>query len=52
MSVFVVYPKNSHSAYEIAADVFVDLAKRVGQTETKKLTDEEYHNPLEKVRHE
>ena len=42
MSVFVVYPKNSHSAYEIAADVFVDLAKRVGQTETKKMTDEEY----------
>ena len=42
MSVCVVYPKNSHSAYEIAADVFVDLAKRVGQTETKKMTDEEY----------
>jgi len=42
MRILVVYPSRSHTAYEIAADAFVDLAERVGNTEAKKITDEEY----------
>ena len=42
MRILVVYPSHSHTAYEIAADAFVDLAERVGNTEAKKITDEEY----------
>ena len=42
MNVFVVYPKISHSAYEIAADTFIDLSKRISQTDATKVTDEEY----------
>ena len=42
MSIYVVYPSYSHTAYEIAADAFIDLAGRVGNTEAKKITDEEY----------
>ncbi len=42
MSIYVVYPNRSHTAYEIAADAFIDLAGRVGNAEAKKITDEEY----------
>ena len=42
MQITVVFPKNSHTAYEIAADAFLDLAKRIGGAEGKKLTDEEF----------
>ena len=38
----VVYPTNAHTAYEIAADIFVDFAMRVGNTVAETITDEEY----------
>ena len=38
----VVYPANAHTAYEIAADAFIELAERGGNAEAEKRTDEEY----------
>ncbi len=53
MRTLVIYPKNSHSAYEIAADAFISLAKRVGNIEAEKITDEEFsslaHKPKRAV---
>lgn len=48
MSIYVVYPNRSHTAYEIAADAFIDLAGRVGNAEAKKITDEEFLSLAEK----
>lgn len=42
MSIYIVYPSRSHTAYEIAADAFIDLAGRVGNAVAEKITDEEY----------
>ena len=42
MNITVVYPSYSHTAYEIAADAFIDLAGRVGNAVAEKITDEEY----------
>ena len=42
MHIFVVYPKNSHTAYKIAADTFATLAKRVGGIESDTITDAEF----------
>ena len=38
----VVYPTNAHTAYEIAADTFINLAERISGDSAKKITDEEY----------
>ena len=38
----VVYPTNAHTAYEIAADTFINLAERISGDGAKKITDEEY----------
>ena len=37
----VVYPANAHTAYEIAADTFINLAERISGDSAKKITDEE-----------
>ena len=42
MNIFVVYPQNSHTAYKIAADEFVALARRVGGRESETITDAEF----------
>lgn len=48
MSITVVYPNLSHTAYEIAADAFIDLAYRISGTKIKKMTDEEFLSLAEK----
>lgn len=48
MNITVVYPSRSHTAYEIAADAFIDHARRIGNAEAKKITDEEFLSLAEK----
>ncbi len=42
MHILVVYPKSAHTAYEIAADAFITLAKKIGDITAEKITDEEF----------
>ncbi len=44
----VVYPKNAHTAYEIAADAFITLAKKIGDITAERITDEEFLSLAEK----
>ena len=42
MKITVVYPKNSHTAYEIAADAFIDLCGRISDASAEKMTDADF----------
>ena len=40
MQITVVFPTKSHTAYEIAADAFLDIAKKIGGIDAETITDE------------
>jgi hypothetical protein len=42
MKLLVVYPKEAHRAYRIAAETFAQLAKQVSGADTRLVTDEDY----------
>ena len=51
MRILVVYPQNAHTAYKIAADAFVSLAKRVSDINADMITDADFLDLEEKPSH-